>query len=73
MVCPFLKVAPAGIDWLSTLPLPVAVTFSPLFSIRYTASFNPIPVTAGMMDAAVVVYAGVFKTALAFFIPAALQ
>ena len=50
MVCPFLKFVPAVSDWFITLPLPFAATFKPLFSNKYTASFNPIPTTLGVTE-----------------------
>ena len=74
MVCPFLKFVPAVSDWFITLPLPFAVTFNPLFSNKYTASFNPIPTTLGVTepdDADEL--SGAFKKEKLFFISAFLK
>ena len=68
MVCGFLKFVPAVKDWFSTLPLPVTVTFSPLFSNKYTASFNPIPTTLGVTESDLdIEFGGVFKIPVLFF------
>ena len=47
IVCPFLIIVPLAIDWLFTFPTPTRLTFNPLLSNKYTASFAPIPITLG--------------------------
>ena len=69
-----LKFVPAARDWFITLPLPVVVTLSPLFSNKYTASFKPIPTTLGVTEPDVEVeVSGVFRTVELFFICIDLQ